>query len=380
MNLWKKSALAVLAFSYTAASAFAQSVTVEGIGTDRDSAIRDAKRLAVEQVVGTFVDSRTLTANAMVVLDEIYTHAQGYVKDIRILEERGTNDFYRMRATVEVDESPNSALMNRLSTIMSLNNPRISVIVLNDLSRRSYRERRDYDETRNGHDMFTETALNKRLLELGFNHVVDAGLVSSLQDSQLLHNLYNGSSRLTGTDSNRPLDFLVLGKIRSNAYRISVPNASGRLTETQLYSGRADLTVKVLDYSTGTLVATFAVDGQGADNSEELAQNKAGRVAAQKAAEELDRKFRQLGARVSQGIRIVVRTSSPTGIDRLMSALRNIRGVDAVYLRERQSNSAVIEITSAQKPQSIYQSLLQTEELSLALENLNASELSLYIH
>ena len=379
MKLWKKLALTALAFGWTTLTASAQSVTVEGVGIDRDSAMRDAKRLAVEQVVGTFVDSSTLTSNAMVVLDEVYTHAQGYVKDIRIIDEGASNGSYRMRATIEVDESPNGALMNRLNMIMSLNDPRISVIVLSDLTGRGYRDRWDYDESRNGHDMATETALNDRLLELGFTHVVDAGLVSSLQDSELLNNIYNGSSRLVGADTTRPIDYLVLGKIRTSAYRVSVPNAAGKLTETQLYSGRADLTVKILDYSTGTIAATFAVDAQGVDNTEDLAQSKAGRAAAQKAAEELDRKFRKLGSRVTQGVRVVVRTDSSTGVDRLMAALKSVRGVEAVYLREQNATGAVIEIDSAQKPQTIYQALRQAEGLSLDLISLNASELSIYV-
>ena len=379
MKLWKKLALTALAFGWTTLTASAQSVTVEGVGVDRDAAMRDAKRLAVEQVVGTFVDSSTLTSNAMVVLDEVYTHAQGYVKDIRIIDEGASNGSYRMRATIEVDESPNGALMNRLNMIMSLNDPRISVIVLSDLTGRGYRDRWDYDESRNGHDMATETALNDRLLELGFTHVVDAGLVSSLQDSELLNNIYNGSSRLVGADTTRPIDYLVLGKIRTSAYRVSVPNAAGKLTETQLYSGCADLTVKILDYSTGTIAATFAVDAQGVDNTEDLAQSKAGRAAAQKAAEELDRKFRKLGSRVTQGVRVVVRTDSSTGVDRLMAALKSVRGVEAVYLREQNATGAVIEIDSAQKPQTIYQALRQTEGLSLDLISLNASELSIYV-
>ena len=45
-----------------AQTASAQMVTVEGYGPDRGSALRDAERLAVENVVGTFIDSKTLVS------------------------------------------------------------------------------------------------------------------------------------------------------------------------------------------------------------------------------------------------------------------------------------------------------------------------------
>ena len=51
---------------------YAQIADVSGVGEDRDSALRDAKRNAVEQVVGTYINSETLVSQASVVSDEIY--------------------------------------------------------------------------------------------------------------------------------------------------------------------------------------------------------------------------------------------------------------------------------------------------------------------
>ena len=82
----------------------AREVTVEGVGTDRESALRDARRLAVEQVVGTFVDSRTLTNNFMVELDKIYTKSSGFVGKIDVLSEGFSNGVYKVRAVINVDQ------------------------------------------------------------------------------------------------------------------------------------------------------------------------------------------------------------------------------------------------------------------------------------
>ena len=48
---------------------YAQITDVTGIGEDSDSALRDAKRNAVAQVVGTYINSETLVSQASVVLE-----------------------------------------------------------------------------------------------------------------------------------------------------------------------------------------------------------------------------------------------------------------------------------------------------------------------
>ena len=48
---------------------YAQIADVSGVGEDRDSALRDAKRNAVEQIVGTYINSETLVSQASVVLE-----------------------------------------------------------------------------------------------------------------------------------------------------------------------------------------------------------------------------------------------------------------------------------------------------------------------
>lgn len=72
-----------------------QRVTVEGraalgrggVSAARDAAIRDAMRRAVEQVVGTLIDSRTLTENFVTVRDHIYAASDGYVSRYDVVSE-----------------------------------------------------------------------------------------------------------------------------------------------------------------------------------------------------------------------------------------------------------------------------------------------------
>ena len=110
------------------ATAMAETVVVIGSGTNREAAINDAKRNAVEKVVGSYISSTTVVNNSYVLKDEIYSKAYGFIKDIQILQESGGKT-YEITARVDVDSSPNSQLLNKLETIKVLNDPRISVVV-----------------------------------------------------------------------------------------------------------------------------------------------------------------------------------------------------------------------------------------------------------
>ena len=148
----------VMLFAQTAS---AQMVTVEGYGPDRGSALRDAERLAVENVIGTFIDSKTLVSQGQVALDEIYAKATGFVRNSTVISEGATADGYKVQATVDVDTNGNSALVNQLTAIMRLNDPRIAVVILD------HGQRSDW----------CEAVINERLIDMGFSHVVDANMV-----------------------------------------------------------------------------------------------------------------------------------------------------------------------------------------------------------
>ncbi len=96
----------------------AGSVKVKGMGMDKESAVRDAMRVAVERVIGTYVDSKTLVEQATVVEDTILAKSQGFVTDVQILSEGKADDGYWVNAKVEVNENPNSELRNQLQMVL----------------------------------------------------------------------------------------------------------------------------------------------------------------------------------------------------------------------------------------------------------------------
>ena len=370
----KKILIALFLCMAIAQTALAQTVTVDGVGVDRDSAMRDAARTAVEQVAGMYINSNTVVSNTAVELDEILSHAQGYVQNIQVISESVNGGEYRVRANVDVNTDPNSAFMKRMDAVMRMGDPRIGVVILSDDS--------DLDNNYSGlpgHDTILETALNERLLDVGFKHVVDVNLVSWLQDSAMLNAIYRGDSSLPygASSADRPIDYLVIGRSHAEGYDIKLPNNQGGYVTSPMSSARTHLDLKIISFGTGTIIGTYSVDGQGVENSENLARRKSRQVAARKAAEKLEQQFMKAAASAFSGIQLTVRASNFSLVDQLVKELKGLRGVQDVHVRGTNAGMTTIDIASSQKPFTILQMLQRETSLSIFVESTSDSELKI---
>ena len=357
-------------------TAFAQTVIVDGVGVDRDAAMRDAARMAVEQVAGMYINSNTVVSNTSVEMDEILSHAQGYVQNIQVISESMNGGEYRIRASVDVNTDPNSAFMKRMDAVMRLNDPRIGVVILTDDS--------DIDHefyALPGHDTILETALNERLLTVGFKHVVDASLLSQLQDSAVLNAVYRGDSRLpySGSNADRPIDYLVIGRSHAEGYKVKLPDNHGGYVETQMSSARTHLDLKIISFGTSTIIGTYSVDGQGVENSPALAARKSRQAAAVKAAEKLEQQFLKAAASAFSGIQFTVRANDFSLVEQLVRELKELRGVQDVYVRGTNAGKTTIDIASSQQPFTILQMLQRSTNLSIFIESSSTNEINITI-
>ena len=357
-------------------TAFAQTVIVDGVGVDRDAAMRDAARMAVEQVAGMYINSNTVVSNTSVEMDEILSHAQGYVQNIQVISESMNGGEYRIRASVDVNTDPNSAFTKRMDAVMRLNDPRIGVVILTDDS--------DIDHefyALPGHDTILETALNERLLTVGFKHVVDVSLLSQLQDSAVLNAVYRGDSRLpySGSNADRPIDYLVIGRSHAEGYKVKLPDNHGGYVETQMSSARTHLDLKIISFGTSTIIGTYSVDGQGVENSPALAARKSRQAAAVKAAEKLEQQFLKAAASAFSGIQFTVRANDFSLVEQLVRELKELRGVQDVYVRGTNAGKTTIDIASSQQPFTILQMLQRSTNLSIFIESSSANEINITI-
>ena len=96
----------------------------------RERALDDAKRAAIEQAVGTMVESRTVVEDFQVVKDQIFSRTTGYLKNLNVLEEKKT-DFgtYEVMIQAEVEIADLVSDLDRFNRIIGWQkNPRIAIV------------------------------------------------------------------------------------------------------------------------------------------------------------------------------------------------------------------------------------------------------------
>jgi len=245
----------------------AREVTVDGVGSDRESALKDARRVAVGEVVGTFVDSRTLTKNNMLELDEICLKSRGFIGKVDVLSEGVSEGMYKVRATIEVQENPSPELLQQVQAVVALNDPRIAVAVLKENSA--------------VHEKGIETAIIDKLTSINFSHITAANAVTNLQNIQQSKNI---------------ADFIVFGECRTTSKVIKIPDFKGGYIDAGVKSGKTEMIVKIIKIDTGDILETFNVATTGIGAGEK-AEEVALKNMASQAAEKVDEKFRRIGAK-----------------------------------------------------------------------------------
>lgn len=92
-----------------AGMAAAQVVTADGVGASEILALRDAKRAAIEEVMGSAIKSETVVQNGAVTSDNIWARSQGFAKNVKILQRSQAGGLWRVRASIDVGERPGLA-------------------------------------------------------------------------------------------------------------------------------------------------------------------------------------------------------------------------------------------------------------------------------
>lgn len=272
MSIKLKSIVAGITMMLAFSTASAQVVEIDGIGADRDSALRDAERNAVSQVVGTLIDSRTVVKNGLVELDEIKSGATGFIRKSSILKEGSQGGSYHVLASVDVDTAPNTDLISRLTALMRLNDPKIAVAIVRD----------------GQHDNYVELELNQRLIDMGFSHVVAPGVAEKI-------NTDIDAIRIGGMLG---IDYAVIGQESRTSKNIVIPDFSGGNLDTKIVKSSVDLSVRIIKLATGEVIETFQVKKNGIQLDNQAAVDKALGELAKESAEKLEGKFKKIGAKV----------------------------------------------------------------------------------
>ncbi|MDF1590433.1 MAG: hypothetical protein P1P89_02865 [Desulfobacterales bacterium] len=97
----------------------------------REKAMDEAKRAAIEQAVGTMVESRTVVEDFQVVKDQIFSRTTGYLKNLNVLEEKKSDlGTYEVTIHAEVEIADLVSDLDRFNKIIGWQkNPRIAIVI-----------------------------------------------------------------------------------------------------------------------------------------------------------------------------------------------------------------------------------------------------------
>ena len=317
------------------AQGMSKTVVAEGMaaGSDlkaRDEALNRALRRAVEQGVGTLIDTESMTENYQLLADSIYSQVKGYVTDYKVISENnGVGDVYKVKVEATV------ALARLTKDIKALNiikekkgNPRVMVLV------------GEFVDGLEQATVLVQTEMEREFLAKSFP-VVDKAQFDVIKQ------------RDVATYYNDPVKAAVLGK-EYGAEVVIVGQANSNLTESSspygvaVFAYTADLSAKAIKTDTAALLAVDTISDTQRGSGRMPTANKALKEAGSKLADSMMRGIvEKWRSEVFNTVSIQVIITGLNSDDRktVKSDLSAIRGIQSVNERSYEQGVLNLNLT-----------------------------------
>ena len=351
---WKKFLIgALVIFSMTAPVANAEVVTVHGTGISETAAIQDAKRNAVEQVVGTYLKSESVMQDMELISDAVNTRAQGYVKSCKVISKKTKDGTVNIVAQVDVSNEPGSELMKDIEVVMNLHDPRLAVVV------EHYGD--DGGETFKRYAVMCTAAIREELAKRGFTHVVD--------------NPVN-------------VDYIIVGNLTvGKSQAVTVPNwndlSNPQITqvETGLSKNEALMDCRIKKFDTDEIIGEFHATGSNVGSANGELDNQAVFKLATNAAQEVRKIFNREASKVFSSVKVIAQVNDGDKILDIEEYLRQTQGVTGVYLRSFSGGKCVIDVSTDLSPQNLYRafSAVTKDFLNVKMQGFSSTVLEISV-
>lgn len=344
-------------------SVMAKQVTVTGSGDSVTEAENDALRNAVENVMGVLVESQTLVEQNTIINDSIYTNSKGFIKDYTVTEKRNDSSGWLVTVMAEVDISPDGRLMSALVRegiiVNNMRNPRIAVIIPEEHLRHHIQ------------DPAGETAVIKKFLEAGFQNMIEVN--KDRIDYNQPFNL--NAEQMQNLANSMQADILVVGQAFSECAGDIGQYINNK--RTGLVSCKARVEAKMYIARTGQILAADGTYGSAVDIAENIASKKALANAGEKMGDYLAKRVVELYSGNKQLLEITVLAGDINNINRVKTALNNIRGIKSVNFNSYVNGHGVLSVQYSGSPQTLFKQLQQNAECSLELREVTFNTLTI---
>jgi len=326
----------------------AQQVIANGLGAilagdevkAREDAISAALRNAVEQVVGTMIESDVLVENYQTVEDKIYTRTAGYVQQYDIISTNKQADNVlevTVRATVKLSDLRSD--LQAIGVLISRKGkPRTMVLI------------DERNITTNYHQLIadlntTETTIMNELMNLGFPFV-DAVQAKKNIARDMAQAAVQGDAVAAASIATRlGAEILITGTAVSK----EASGAPAVVRNAGFKSCQANVNLRVIRADDATIIAVASAHDRAAHIDEITGGSQALEKAAKKASSELAEKIIKVWQQdIYSGTQVqlhVLNISSFSQLNTFKNSLSSyIRGVQSVNQRSFEGGSALFDI------------------------------------
>jgi hypothetical protein len=335
-------AAVAMAFSLSYAQDELREITTDGTASilnndkamARDVAIQDALRNAVEQVTGAVISSSTVVENAMVMEDNIYSKAKGYVKAYSVLSEGEADNgmTYNVKVKAQVRAG---AIKDDIGDILrGAGNPRLMVLITEqNIGQHQY----------SGLDVnlnVAENAIMENMRNKGFEFVDQEANERNMRKDKALAAMQGDAAAAAFIGDRAGAEVIITGK--SFAKEASgVSDMLGGMKSMQ-----ATVSVKAINTDDGRVLVSKSQSDKTIHIDEVAGGTKAIEMAANKLADyladEIVKKFTRGSNTVTLNVTGITDYQMYTDLVNILKY--EIRGIKGVSEREMAGSTGLIEV------------------------------------
>ncbi len=361
----------------------AQSIEVEGmaavvnndIGGARDRAVDDAKRKAVEQVVGTTVTAESVAVDFQLVQDKITSRASGFVKSYEIKSQYKDGDNYVVKIKALVDAR---AIADETSQLFSVK-PRVLVLIAEqNVGGGSFNYWWGSRAFSSEMDIMQNTLI-AQWQPKGFKFVDPSALRGRIKVTKAMQRADLDTPAVLSLGKNADADIAIVGKV-------VVTDAGVVMEGVKMRSFHAVGTLRVINIDTGEILAV-------ADDtavSPHIDGNVGGRAAIKALAEKVGGSLQASimkkwtsEAAGAQSLEVVVKGAlKPAELKALTAMLTNeVRGVERVDVRKKTKDTVFLDVSFKGSSKDLSGSVEDKKfgELAIEVEEMTKAKLVLSV-
>ncbi len=335
-----------------------------------DDAVASALRNAVEQVIGTMIQSDVLVQNYQTIEDRIYSQSQGYVERYEIMGKTREGE-YIMVVTIKAlvrkgNLKDNLAALGLLITRKG--KPRVMVIVdEKNMDSHYYSWTIDMNTT--------ENEIMNDLLEKGFPFVDRDAAMRKIEKDAIMATLEGDEAAAVSIATQSGAEVLIVGKAVSKV----ATGGPSALAQAGMLSCQATVNLRVLRADDATIIATTSQQSAAAHIDQLSGGTQALKKAAQLAAEDLSGKIIDRWQKdVYSGTTINLRLMNVESYSDLVK-IKNmlpyyVRGVQNVYQRDYSQHTALFDLDVRGTANQVAEELVMKDFSPYTIEVINVTQ------